>query len=230
MAPRLRRVRVKQYFHSGSARDEDAVKHLLCRILLHQEPFMMFFSRNRTSSVPLCHCLGWTAFTVTHQTTRSSPQLLFPPFLTYNLTALYLYSLIHLPPAPPPHRHSILHPVTPLFLQPLSPSSHSLLCLSFSACHSLLYAPRPPPHFPPRPRCCSWSRLASPRLASHPFQVCCIATVCTSITLFALPFKLCFPFRQIAVFTIHISPFQPPPPGPFFPILLFFLFPEANIS
>lgn len=120
VAPRLRRVRVKQYFHSGSARDEDAVKHLLCRILLHQEPFMMFFSRNRTSSVPLCHCLGWTAFTVTHQTTRSSPQLLFPPFLTYNLTALYLYSLIHLPPAPPPHRHSILHPVTPLFLQPLS--------------------------------------------------------------------------------------------------------------
>ena len=185
----------------------------------------MFLNRNPTSSVPPCHCLGWWAFTVTHQTTRSSPQLLFPPFLTYNLSALYLYSLIHLPPAP--------HPPPPII-------QSSILSLPYFSGHfpralirSSVSLSLPVIH------CCA--RLGSPltfplvlaavcEAASPPFQVCRIATVCTSITLFALPFKIFFPFRQIAVFTVYISPFQPPPPGPFFPILLFFLFPGANIS
>lgn len=145
---------------------------------------------------PVLLLCGMNGFTLTDQAILPSPQFLFPPFLTYNLQLCI--SFISLPPAP--LHHSILHSVTPLFLQPLS---WALIrsSVSLSACHSLLYAPHPPAP--------SLSlSLAAIRQAAF-FSV---LRYCYSLPLhnsLALPFKLCFLFSQIASSAIFISASSP---------------------
>lgn len=118
---------------------------------------------------------GFNEFPMTDQALLPSPQFLFPPILTYNLQ-LCISTLSFLSLLPPSVIEAVILSLpyfTPTFL-----SAHSPFCLLLLSCHSLLYAPRPPPHFP------------SALLFVKPFsalQVCFIATVYLSITLFTLP-------------------------------------------
>lgn len=123
----------------------------------------------QTSSTLLWYSVDWMALLK-----RIKLYSHFFSFPIWHITSSCVSPLFNFSPSCP-LTHSILHSVTPLFLQPLS-RALARSSVSLSVCHSVLYTPCHPLIFP-QPHCHS----SSCRL----FKFWCIATVCLSITLLA---------------------------------------------